>query len=113
MPRAGRKGAAMPSVTKAKPIAAKMRSVRIGVISHPQNCITQSARQAKTSRYGAAAVDWIRSSVIGSRKWSVNIDVAFPVPVLGTDRYAQLGDDSILAISLIWWKFSVKGASLL
>src|SRR5262249_40207644 len=32
-------GAAMSSVTKAKPIAAKMRSVRIGVIFHPQNCI--------------------------------------------------------------------------
>jgi hypothetical protein len=50
----------------------------------------------KTSRYGAADVDWIRSSVIGSRKWSVNIDVPFPVPVLGTDCYAQLGDDFIL-----------------
>jgi len=35
-----------------------------------------------------------------------NIDVPFPVPLLGTDKksikcYAQLGDDFTLAISLI------------
>src|SRR6516164_460621 len=47
MPWAGRKGAAMPNVTKAKPIAAKMRSVRIGVISHLQNWIAQSARRQR------------------------------------------------------------------
>jgi hypothetical protein len=47
-----------------------------------------------------------------------NIDVPFPVLLLGTDKksikcYAQLGDDFTRAISLIWRKFAVKGAGLL
>jgi hypothetical protein len=58
---------------------------------------------------------------IGSDRASLdheNIDVLFPVPLLGTDKksikcYAQLSDDFTLAISLIWWKFAVKGAGLL
>jgi hypothetical protein len=47
-----------------------------------------------------------------------NIDVPFPVLLLGTDKksikcYAQFCDDFTRAISLIWQKFAVKEAGLL